>query len=178
MIGADAAKNRSYRNLVNEIESAFESTRSRHAEKMECKSGCSSCCKPDLTVGEFEAKLLKRQLLARPELIEKLRKLEVEDPHLGARCRFLSAKGECEIYEIRPVMCRAFGVPWKYKLADDKEQRGVCEKNFKTVTLESLLDIDLLDINHPARVLAEIDTPHLKQTKATRSRLILSHLIG
>lgn len=66
-----------------------------------CKKGCSSCCHYNVSVTEDEAQLIERKS-------GKKRRKQIgpsRDYH-GEPCPFLSASGECTIYNARPYSCR------------------------------------------------------------------------
>ena len=163
----------SYFNLIKDTDEDFSLKRDRNRQQIECRRGCSSCCSPTLTVGPAEAQMLKNQLRADPPLIERMQKLEAENPHKGTRCKFLTKAGDCGIYEIRPVMCRAFGVPWKYRFSELKVETGVCELNFKTLPLNQLVDADFILTNRPAQILADLSVT-LVGVKEASKRVPLS----
>lgn len=104
-----------------------------------CRAGCSHCCEESMfRVTEAEWQAVRRYMEAtlEPAVIQDFlgRVGEVFGPHraqlealadfwneheVGApgapmegirvRCPFLSAAGECGVYEVRPVVCRAYG---------------------------------------------------------------------
>ncbi len=76
-----------------------------HAERLQCRQGCSSCCVDGLTVFEVEAEPIRRrhaELLASGEA------------HAEGACAFLDGQGGCRIYEERPYVCRTQGLPLRW----------------------------------------------------------------
>lgn len=57
----------------------------------QCKEGCSDCCGP-VILSKYESDRLKGK-----------------ETNTGVGCRYLK-DGKCSVYEIRPFICRIFGV--------------------------------------------------------------------
>lgn len=66
---------------------------------MRCRSGCSECCQPGLSVTPVEA--------------EAIRALDLTGFTIDTtdRCAALDANGRCKIYLARPFVCRSHGAP-------------------------------------------------------------------
>ena len=105
------------RELVQIVDAAFAEAARRSGEWLVCKPGCAECC-----LGPFEITALDAWRLWRG-----LGELESRDPERAARVRE-RAKGyrggddepcpaldpaalTCDLYEARPITCRAFGPP-------------------------------------------------------------------
>ena len=86
---------------VNKLAAELENT---HAERLNCKKGCSACCIDNITIFETEAENIRRN---HTELIEN------ENPHEKGMCTFLAENGACRIYENRPYVCRTQGLPFR-----------------------------------------------------------------
>ena len=94
-----------------------------HAERLQCRKGCSACCVDDLTVFEVEAARVRRH---HAEL------LATGAPHAVGACAFLDDEGACRIYAERPYVCRTQGLPlrWTEERDDDVvELRDICPLN-------------------------------------------------
>jgi hypothetical protein len=102
-------------------------------------------------VSELEAGAIREFLAAKAELVSEARALAAADPHRGKRCSFLSAAGQCLIYEARPLVCRSHGVPLQMSVAEDQKVRDACPLNF---TGRSLAEI-------PAEFVLNTDTVNL-----------------
>jgi uncharacterized protein len=103
-----------------------------HAERLNCKKGCSACCVEGITVFEIEAAHIEKN---HPEL------LEAETPHETGGCAFLDEDGACRIYEDRPYVCRTQGLPlrWLDELENELvELRDICPLNEEGEPLENL----------------------------------------
>ncbi|MGD9807837.1 MAG: YkgJ family cysteine cluster protein [Deferribacterales bacterium] len=88
---------------------------------MDCKAGCSTCCRVNVSVLMPEAVIIKNFLMktkADPELDEQIFKMKTlakhikyleEDERILANkpCAFLNEKGACDIYPVRPLICRS-----------------------------------------------------------------------
>ncbi len=126
------------RALHDEVDAQAAELASRHAERLQCRRGCSSCCIDDLTVFEVEAERIRR---AHPELLEQ------GDPHPAGACAFLDAEGACRVYADRPYVCRTQGLPLRWLLerpdGEIEENRDVCELNLEGPPLETLPEDDL-----------------------------------
>jgi hypothetical protein len=103
-----------------------------HAERLHCRSGCSSCCSDDLTVFEVEAEPIRRQHAAL---------LATGTPHAAGACAFLNVEGACRIYDERPYVCRTQGLPLRWieeREAGDVELRDICPLNDPGEPIENL----------------------------------------
>lgn len=96
----------------------------RHADRLECRRGCSSCCLDDLSVSPVEADRIRA---AHPGL------LEHAAPHPEGACAFLDEAGACRIYAERPAVCRSQGLPLRVLFENDEdeieERRDICPLN-------------------------------------------------
>lgn len=125
----------SYGELLRRVDEFFTRVQSKYPEKMECQKGCHSCCKPGLTVSLIEAKSIQNYLKDHPAI--------AAGP-MKDRCAFLSTAGECQIYPVRPLVCRSHGLP--LILTGEKETLlDVCPLNFKESKLETLPKEDVFN---------------------------------
>ena len=149
-----------YRALLAKVSAKFDEIHARNSERMQCRRGCSACCAPELSVftverenilAHIEESASKNELLA----------LEKANPHGGTRCQFLSAKGDCAIYEARPVICRSHGAPIFAKSESGAAMRDVCPLNFdELVDLSELPAEDFINLDLLNRLLAIIDSAY------------------
>ena len=100
-----------------------------HAERLQCRRGCSSCCVDELTVFAVEAEPIRQRYA---EL------LEHGVPHAEGACAFLDEQSGCRIYAERPYVCRTQGLPlrWLEEVDDGDdgepaivERRDICPLN-------------------------------------------------
>jgi Fe-S-cluster containining protein len=104
----------------------------RHADRLQCRRGCSACCVDGITVFGVEAESIRRgagALLARGT------------PHARGQCAFLDEDGACRIYEHRPYVCRTQGLPLRWlqdRSGETVELRDICPLNEATAPIEEL----------------------------------------
>jgi len=82
-----------------------------YKKHVSCKKGCSFCCHSEIYCTSFEAKDIKKfvrknKIKYDKELLKKQRKGYDNLKWAEKKCVFLSNKGECNIYEVRPMVCR------------------------------------------------------------------------
>lgn len=126
-----------YIDFLAQADSHFSTIRSNNKRSFQCGLGCTGCCGPDLSVLKIEATNIIQYLLARPKLVETIKRLHEADPHNGSRCAFLTKMGECTIYPVRPFICRSHGAPIAID-QDDYYQIDVCPLNFTDNPIEEL----------------------------------------
>jgi hypothetical protein len=117
--------------LHADVDARAHELRRRHADRLQCRIGCASCCIDDLSVFEVEADRI------RAEADRVLR----EPPHPVGACAFLDAHGACRIYAQRPYVCRTQGLPLRWVAFDDPgagtERRDICPLNGTEDALET-----------------------------------------
>ena len=108
----------------------FARVEARHGGDMQCRTGCSDCCRVRLTVTGVEAAAIRDEVRSWTD--EERRELAGlgDDPE---RCRALDGGGRCRIYRARPIVCRSHGAPIKI------QQGGLpviqsCFRNFTATT--------------------------------------------
>jgi Fe-S-cluster containining protein len=134
-----------YQDLVAKVDAKAAEFQQRYRAQLQCKKGCSSCCQPGLTVFSVERLAIREWLEQRPELLEKLK----QQPENPAACRFLDETGACQIYPVRPIICRTQGLPLSFKV-NEQSQRDVCPLNFEkddvlALPTDGVLNLDLLN---------------------------------
>ena len=88
----------------------FDKIHQKHATQMECKKGCSKCCKTDISVFGIESERIEEWFTSQNK-DEQKRLLELwAQPHQEGYCSFLY-NDQCTIYEARPLICRTQGLP-------------------------------------------------------------------
>jgi len=130
-----------YAAIIAEADAVFNTVKKSFAENVRCEKGCSDCCHAlfDLTLVEalhlnqyFNAKFsgarrdavleradaadraihkLKKAAMKAAKDGENSAKILAEMAKVRVRCPMLSDDGLCEVYEVRPVTCRIYGVP-------------------------------------------------------------------
>jgi len=134
-----------YQDLLDKVDAKSKEFHQRYAEQLQCRKGCSSCCLPGLSVFSVERLAIKEWLGARPEVVEAIQ----NQTHAASACRFLDKEGACQIYPVRPIICRTQGLPLSFKV-DEKSRRDVCPLNFEetdlfTLPTDGVLNLDLLN---------------------------------
>jgi len=94
---------------------------SAERKNIDCKKGCSICCRVNVAILPPEAVLIKNHLLSQysakdiESLVKKMDELvthikyldEVERIFANKPCVFLDEDGGCGIYHVRPLLCRS-----------------------------------------------------------------------
>ena len=118
--------------LHDEIDASVRPLVALHADRLQCRRGCTACCVDDLTVHEVEAERIRAHC---SEVLE-------SEPHAAGACAFLSADGACRIYPHRPYVCRTQGLPLRWFSEDTSgavvELRDICTLNESGTALEVL----------------------------------------
>lgn len=110
-----------YHELAKQLECAVAWFDAKHPplEPIACRPGCAACCKQHVAVSPLELLALWHWLEARPSLLAALRApiataaAQIRGTHREARflrriaCPLLAADGRCQVYEARPLLCRA-----------------------------------------------------------------------
>lgn len=122
-------------NLHRRIDEAAAGLAARHAGRLRCTRGCSSCCLDELSVRPVEAERIRRR---QASLLRDAR------PHAQGACAFLDGFGACRIYEDRPAVCRSQGLPLRLLFEDEcgeiVEHRDICPLNLEGVPPLARLD--------------------------------------
>lgn len=147
--------NDDYQQILQKVSAKFDEIYGRNRAQMKCGRGCSSCCVKGLTVFTVEREAIRDYLLVRPELVQELDRLELQDPHKGERCHFLDENGDCKIYEVRPVICRTHGAPIFAKDEAGDAIQDVCPLNF--TDLDEIDARDFINLEILNEILVLID---------------------
>jgi len=175
-----------YHELAAKVDSFFEAAFKKHRSSMECRVTCSDCCKGGLTVTRVEAITIKDfiQDMSPLEKVGLSASLVAENEN---RCSALNAKGQCQIYPVRPIVCRSHGAPIK-KREEKVEADGSCTEcillecchlNFtKSPSLEDLDDSDFIDQETLSTILGTIDIAYSDERGKKRGqRFALKRII-
>ena len=143
--------NQDYEALLSKVDAKVDQIVERHSSRIRCQKGCHQCCLPQISVSRIEAVSIGDFLNHRPEIIEKLKHVALNDPHKGRRCRFLDEDGACLIYEARPIICRTHGLPVRVVSPTEqgKTLESACHLNFEDglehVDRDSWINLDLVN---------------------------------
>lgn len=151
-----------YRALLVRVEAHLEAIRKRAGSLMVCQKGCDGCCR-HITVFSVEACFMASALADLP--LE--RQAAIRERAAGAdrdgECPLLW-EGACELYAVRPIICRTHGYPL---LIEDEEGAFVdcCPLNFTdnmTAAISMALALEPLN-----RMLVAVHTLFLKESGMT-----------
>jgi len=99
-----------YGELTAKIDAFFARVEGRHGVDMQCTTGCSDCCHVRLTITAVEARTIAAHLAVLPAPTRAALAASAR-AQLPDRCAALDAGGRCQIYDVRPVICRSHGAP-------------------------------------------------------------------
>lgn len=105
------SRERKYVMLVEIVEAAA----SVIAPNTPCHRGCSNCCYQAVAITEREARQIEahthRAMVEQPATTDGRREVELleanVEKYVRVPCTFLSKAGDCTIYPVRPLACRA-----------------------------------------------------------------------
>ena len=167
-----------YRELAAKLDAFFERVQSRYGGAMQCRAGCSGCCRVRLSVTALEASVLREGLAQLPEaerarLAERARRADT-----GA-CPALEADGRCAVYAWRPLVCRSHGVPVRFREPGGAASVSACELNFaQGAQLPEVASDCVLDQTTVSTVLGALDAAYADARGAPRGeRLRLDALL-
>lgn len=118
--------------VTAKVDAFFARVEARHAPDMACGTGCSDCCRVQLSITGVEAAAIRA--LVAGWSVEQRRALAVGreahglSPGPGA-CAALDASGRCRIYAARPLVCRSHGAPIRLRESSLPVVRS-CFRNF------------------------------------------------
>lgn len=104
--------------LHREVDALAAGLTATHGARLACRSGCSGCCRDDLSVFEVEAERIRAR---QPAVL-------AEPPGPEGSCAFLDGAGRCRIYPDRPYVCRTQGLPLEW-FDGEGLRRDICELN-------------------------------------------------
>lgn len=118
-----------YDELTAKVDGFFARVEARHADDMQCGSGCSDCCHVRLTITEVEAAAIRAHVATWPPE----RRRTLAESGGDDRCAALDAGGRCRIYEARPIVCRSHGAPIRMRVPGSLPVIESCFRNFTQV---------------------------------------------
>jgi hypothetical protein len=167
--------------LAAEADAAFGAIHARHPDRMQCRAGCSACCRARLSITRVEAAFLRSGLAAfspgrRSELAARTREIGREP------CPALDDDGRCGVYAFRPLICRSYGVPLRHRREVALVNPPVvdaCDLNFVGTDLRTLPDEDVYDQSALEAALESIDRDHCSDHGLPqRERILLADLLA
>ena len=135
--------------LYRRVDEQTSHLSSVHAQRLQCRRGCTMCCVDEITVFEVEAENIRQhnQTL-----------IDTGQPHPPGMCAFLH-EGACRIYDQRPYVCRTQGLPLRWldeSQGATVEMRDICPLNESNQPLENLDADACWTIGPPEASLAQI----------------------
>jgi Fe-S-cluster containining protein len=129
--------------LTAKVDAFFARVEERHADDMQCRSGCADCCHVRLSITGVEAAAIRAHVAAWPLA----RRRALGDYPAGVRadpsdaCAALDGDGRCAIYEVRPIVCRSHGAPIRMREGSLPVVQA-CFRNFTHTTPDPACVID------------------------------------
>ncbi len=126
-----------YAGLLTEVDRIALELAARYDAHLECRPGCTSCCRHDLTVFKIEAASVRAAFTALPRETQSRIVGQAEEVRarkaLGQHhhCPLL-VNDCCSIYPMRPVICRTQGLPLLIKTEDGTDAVDFCPVNFSS----------------------------------------------
>jgi Fe-S-cluster containining protein len=139
-----------YTRILDRADDFFRSVAESQPQNLQCGKGCSLCCYGLFEIGSGDVPLIAEGLeklhpSRRKMIIRRAQEIVASSNHPDLRdctadekeaffertaatpCPNLNERGECLMYEHRPIVCRTFGLPLRN--ADDYIG-DICELNF------------------------------------------------
>ncbi len=166
--------------LAEEVDAEFAAIHERQAARMQCRAGCSACCRARLSITRVEEAFLRRGLATfsderRAELSARVREENRE------MCPALDDDGRCGIYPFRPLLCRSYGVPLRHRRAValvNPPVIDVCDLNFTDTPLKLLPPADVFDQTALVEALETIDGDHCSDNDLPqRQRILIADIL-
>ena len=138
------------KDFYRQVDSLATRLENIHAERLNCKKGCSACCVDGITVFEIEAENIRQN---HQDLLKN------EKPNDVGMCAFLDKDEACRIYENRPYVCRTQGLPFRWfdEIENELvELRDICPLNEAGEPIETLPENECWTIGEFEAKLAEL----------------------
>jgi Fe-S-cluster containining protein len=143
---------RLYEQHAADWDAEFRRLRERFAGRIQCGRGCSACCSQMFSISALEAAAIARGVAAMPEgertrlreaaraylaeaerlgVVRQAAGEESVTPRTGVRLPCPALRNDaCTIYEVRPLICRKWGIP-VFDPSKPDRLHG-CELNFRS----------------------------------------------
>jgi hypothetical protein len=120
-----------YAELLGEVEETFKRLSGLADQALACTKGCARCCVP-FTVLPIEA----CRLLSAASWDD-------DEPASSESCPLLTRDGLCRCYKVRPLICRARGLPVRFIDAEGRSWKESCAANAFPMGLGDGCAVDL-----------------------------------
>ncbi len=147
----DKSSTETYISVLERADEFFRDVATSQPQSLQCGRGCSLCCYGIFEIGSGDVPLLAEGLeklhhKRRSMIIRRAREIVSSFAHPDLRdctpaekdaffertkatpCPNLNERGECLMYEHRPLVCRTFGLPLR---DGDRYIGDICELNFR-----------------------------------------------
>jgi len=147
----DKTSTETYISVLERADDFFREVTAAQPQSLQCGRGCSLCCYGIFEIGSGDVPLLAEGLeklhhKRRAMIIRRAREIVASSAHPDLRdctpaekaaffdrtastpCPNLNERGECLMYEHRPLVCRTFGLPVR---DGDRYIGDICELNFR-----------------------------------------------
>ncbi len=154
-----------YEALNARVEAFQARVRERYPGQIECRAGCSECCRriPRLILSPVEAFYLREQLRQLPAA-EQARLREASRTSMPP-CPILTDDA-CRLHRNRPLLCRTYGFPnfSPQLLKIGEPALNYCSKNFTGLAGPNALDSDcVMDIDRVTEELWEVNSRFVRE---------------
>jgi Fe-S-cluster containining protein len=149
----------SYSRILADADAFFRRVMESQPEQLQCGRGCSLCCYGLFEIGSGDVPVIAEGLAKlhparRKKIVARAREIVESSAHPDLRtcspiekekffdrtaetpCPNLDDRGDCMLYEHRPLVCRTFGLPLRN---GDDYLGDVCELNFTTASDDAKL---------------------------------------
>jgi len=109
--------------LYREVDGRSAQLSEWHAERLQCRLGCTACCVDDIKIFDLEAANIRRHH-------DSL--LEAESPHAPGACAFLDEAGACRTHSAPTSVARK-GCPCVGWMKDRTESGSSCETSARSM---------------------------------------------
>jgi len=139
--------------LRRRVDDHFAAALARSGEAMRCAPGCDACCQDGLSAFGIEADAIKDALAEiathDPALRDRIRRQG--EAATRSRCALL-VDGRCSVYAVRPLLCRAHGLP----LRSDDATIAACSLNFTTRPPDPASVLEMHAVDAPLSIMARM----------------------
>jgi len=94
-----------YEQLIKKIDRFGEALKRKYAQSFACRAGCAGCCVAGIRVWRVEFDHIRRTHL------DKRGMTKPSSTTRAGRCAWQGENDRCTIYDVRPVVCRLWGLP-------------------------------------------------------------------
>lgn len=167
--------------LAAEVDADFDAIHARYPDRMQCRAGCSACCRARLSITRVEQAFLRDGLASLPD--GRRAELSARTRETGREmCPALDPDGRCGVYAVRPLICRSYGVPLRHRRDVELVNPPVvdaCDLNFVGTALKTLPAESVYDQSALVEALESIDRDHCDdQDLPRRERILLADILA